>query len=235
VFGRYELGFSYADPEIRIQLTDNEGRVKYERECAGKTESRYLGRTFSAIHVHPVEPVNLPEALTNFLELSFPPLLLSPGSSQIIYLKFPVETGVFLESGEKRDLLDIFSLAPVKFSLYGSPSSGVITRWYYSDLYMDIPVTDKRREGVMTLLLKNSGTETATISRAVFDGASMCIFYGERVAMTATMEIHSPSIAHTTFSDTAPADCPNRAIDLYLSRAFSITTGKGYFMEAGTI
>jgi len=53
--------------------------------------------------------------------------------------------------------------------------------------------------------------------------------------MTALMEILSPLIAHTTFSDTAPMDCPNRAIDLFLARGFSITNRKGYFMEAGTI
>jgi len=229
------MGFSYADPDIRIQLTDKAGLVKYERDCAGKKESRYLSRTFSAIHIHPVEPVNLPEALTHFLEISFPSLLISPGAEQTIYLKFPVEIGVFLESGDKTDPLDVFSLVPVKFSLYGSPSSGVITRWYQSDLYTDIPLIDLRREGVMSLLIKNSGSETMTVSRAVFDSGSMCLFYGDRVAMTATMEILSPLIAHTTFSDIAPEDCPNRAIDLYLTRGFSITNRKGYFMEAGTI
>jgi hypothetical protein len=162
-------------------------------------------------------------------------LLISPGAEQTVYLKFPVENGVFLESGGETDPLDVFSLAPVKFCLYGSPSSGVITRWYESDLYTDIPVTDLRREGVMSLHIKNSSTETTTVSRAVFDSSSMSLFYGDRVAMTATMEILSPLIAHTTFSDTAPADCPNRAIDLYLARGFSITNRKGYFMEAGTI
>jgi hypothetical protein len=229
------MDFSYADADIQIQLTDNKKLVNYERDCAGKKESRYLSRTFSAILLHPVEPVNLPEALTHYLEISFPPVLISPGVEQIVYLKFPVEIGVFLESEGKTDPLDVFSLAPVKFSLYGSPSSGVITRWYKSDLYTDIPVTDPRREGVMSLQIKNSGTETMSVSRAVFDSSSMCIFYGSRVAMTAAMEILSPLIAHTTFSDTAPADCPNRAIDLYLARGFSITNGKGFFMVAGTI
>ncbi|MDD1702375.1 MAG: DUF432 domain-containing protein [Methanoregula sp.] len=235
MFGRYEMGFSYADPDIRIQLTDNDGLIRYERDCAGKKESRYLGRTFSAIHIHPVEPVNLPETLTRFLEISFPPLIVSPGAEQTIYLKFPVEIAVFLESGEKMDPLDVFSLVPVKFSLYGSPSEGVITRYYQSDLSTTIPVTDPHREGVMCLCVKNSGTETMTVSRAVFDSNSMCLFYGDRVAMTATMEILSPIIAHTTFSETAPADCPNRAIDLYLARGFSITRGKGYFMGAGML
>jgi uncharacterized protein len=229
------MGLSYEDADIRIRLTDTDNLVKYERDCAGNKESRHISHTFSAIHINPVEPVNLPETLTHFLEISFPPLLLSPGAEHDVYLKFPVEIGVFLEYGDTRDLLDIFSLVPVKFSLYGSPSSGVITRWYKSDFYMDIPITDPLREGVMSLHIKNSGTETTTISRAVFDSSSMCLFYGSRVAMTATMEILSPLIAHTTFSDAAPADCPNRAIDLYLNRGFSITTRKGYFMEAGTI
>lgn len=235
VFGRYELGFSYADPDIRIQLTDHDGLIKYERECKSKKESKFLGRTFSAIHIHPVEPVNLPETLTNYLEIAFPPLILSPGASQTIYLKFPIEIGVFLESGENRSLLDIFSLAPVKFSLYGTPNSGVITRWCYSDIYTEMPVTDKRREGVMTLLIKNSWTDSVTVTRAVFDGPSMHIFYGSRVAMTATMEILSSLISHTSFSDIAPEGSLNRSIDLYIMRGFSLPTQKGFYMEAGTI
>jgi len=228
------MDYSCTVPGIRIRISDTGSLLRYERECNGSREEKYLGRTFSAIHIYPVEPVNLPETLTRYLELSFPPIVLPPGAEQTIYVKFPVEIGVFLESGTKQSPFDVFSLVPVKFSLYGLPSSGVITRLYKSDVFTEIPQVDPCREGVMTLTLKNSRAENANISRAVFDSSSMCIYYGSRVAMTATLEIFSEYLACTTFSDTALPDCPNRAIDLYRASTFALSGAKGYFMEAGT-
>ncbi len=234
VFGRYPLDYSHAAQDIKIRLSDAGSLLKYERDCRGSREERYLGRSFSAIHIYPVEPVNLPEPLTRYLEIAFPPLVLPPGAEQTVYVKFPVEIGVFLESGGKQSPLDVFSLVPVKFSLYGLPSSGVITRWFKSDLFPIIPTVDLYREGVMALTLKNCRTENAKVSRAVFDSSSMCLYYGSRVAMTATLEVFSEYLARTTFADAAPPDCPNRAIDLYRASSFALTGTKGYFMEAGT-
>lgn len=234
MFGRYGIDFSYSDPDIRLRFTQSDGLVQYERDCAGEHTSRYLGRTFSAISVHPVEPVNLPETLTRFLEISFPPLILPAGAEQRIYVKFPVEIGIFLESAGKNEPLDVFSLAPAKFSLYGTPSSGVITRIYRSSLFTEIPDTDPRKEGVLELTVKNQRTETTTVTRAVFDSGNMSIFYGDRVVMTATLEIYSEYLARTLISDQAPDGCPNRAIDMYPANQFSIPTVNGYFMEAGT-
>jgi Uncharacterized conserved protein len=234
VFGRFPLDYSYDNKDIRIRLSNTGSLLRYERECRGSREERYLSRSFSALHIYPVEPVNLPEPLTRYLEIAFPPVVLPPGAEQTVYVKFPVEIGVFLEPGGKQSPLDVFSLVPVKFSLYGLPSSGVITRWFKSDLYPEIPAVDLCREGVMALTLKNSRAENAKVSRAVFDSSSMCLYYGTRVAMTATLEVFSEYLARTTFTDAAPPDCPNRAIDLYRASPFVLTGTKGYFMEAGT-
>jgi hypothetical protein len=234
VFGRFPLDYSTSGPDISIRLSDAGSLLKYERDCQGNREERYLGRSFSAIHIYPVEPVNLPEPLTQYLEIAFPPVVLPPGAEQTVYVKFPVEIGVFLESEGKQAPLDVFSLMPAKFSLYGLPSSGVITRLYKSDLFTAIPTVDLYREGVMALTLKNCRTENAKVSRAVFDSSSMCLYYGSRVAMTATLEVFSEYLARTSFTDTAPSDCPNRAIDLYRTSSFALTSTKGYFMEAGT-
>ncbi|MFA5332695.1 MAG: DUF432 domain-containing protein [Methanoregula sp.] len=223
------------DSEIRLRFSNHDDLVRYERDCAGNEESRCLSRSFSAVCIHPVEPVNLPEALTRFLEISFPPLILPAGSEQTVYVKFPIEIGIFLESAGKCDSLDVFSLAPTKFSLYGTPSSGVITRFYRSGISTVIPDTDPLREGVIRLTIRNQRTETTIVGRAVFDSGDMSIFYSNRrVAMTATLEIYSEYLARTLVADEPPEDCPNRSINMYPASQFSIPTVKGYFMEAGT-
>ncbi|MCX6689087.1 MAG: DUF432 domain-containing protein [Methanoregula sp.] len=233
MFGRYERDLVYADPEVNLRI-DQAGTIPvYIRECNGTRIEKYLGTDYDAIHICPVEPVNLPQEITHHLEIAFPTLVLPPAAQKTIYLKFPVEIGVFFEFRHEMSVLDIFSLVPTKFSLYGPPSNGVITRWYQSALFHKIPETELHREGALELSLVNHCTETVEVTRAVFDSHHMNLFYGDRVGMTGTMEILSPLIALTTFAPTAPAGCPNKSIDLYTSRKFAVGPGKGYMMESG--
>ncbi|MDD3136247.1 MAG: DUF432 domain-containing protein [Methanoregula sp.] len=233
MFGRYERDFEYSDADVKLRI-DRSGTIPvYTRDCNGAHVEKYLTGDYNAIHICPVEPVNLPEEITHHLEIAFPEIVLPPEVKQTIYLKFPVETGVFFEIHREMDVLDIFSFVPTRFSLYGRPDAGVITRWYRSDLYSCVPATDLHREGVLELALVNHCATTVEISRAVFDSHHMTIFYGERVGMTATMEVWSPAIAQTTFATTPPPGCPNRSIDLYTSQKFPVGPMKGYMMESG--
>ncbi len=137
MFGHYSRDFAFTDSDIHIHLEQENGLPKYVRDCCGNRAEKLLPAAFEGFHIHPVEPVNLPTAITRYLEISFPLLVLPPSRETTIYLKFPVEAGVFLEVNGKSNLLDIFSLAPSKFSLYGLPSSGIITRWYASEVYSE--------------------------------------------------------------------------------------------------
>jgi uncharacterized protein len=233
VYGRYERDLVYVDPDVNLRIERADTIPVYVRECKGARIEKYLAADYDAVYVCPVEPVNLPQEITHHLEIAFPTIVLPPAAKKIIYLKFPVEIGVFFEIRREMSVLDIFSLVPTKFSLYGLPGMGVITRWYRSDIFPGIPVTDPHREGVLELSLVNRCTTTVEISRAVFDSYHMNLFYGERVGMTATMEVLSPVIALTTFAPVVSAACPNSSIDLYTSRKFAVGPGKGYMMESG--
>ncbi len=233
MFGRYERDFEYSDADVKLRI-DRSGTIPvYTRDCNGAHVEKYLTGDYHTIHICPVEPVNLPEEITHHLEIAFPEIVLPPEVKQTIYLKFPVEIGVFFEIHQEMGVLDILSLVPTRFSLYGRPDAGVITRWYQSDLYSCVPATDLHREGVLELALVNHCATTVEISRAVFDSHHMTIFYGEHVGMTATMEVWSPVIAQTIFATTPPPGCPNRSIDLYTSRKFPVGPMKGYMMESG--
>ncbi len=233
MFGRYERDPGYSDADVKLRI-DRSGTIPvYTRDCNGAHVEKYLTGDYNAIHICPVEPVNLPEEITHHLEIAFPAIVLPPGAKQTVYLKFPVEIGVFFEIRREMGVLDIFSLVPTRFSLYGRPDAGVITRWYWSEIFSSVPSTDLHREGVLELALVNHCAATVEISRAVFDSHHMTLFYGERVGMTATMEVLSPVIALTTFATTPPPDCLNRSIDLYTSRKFPVGPMKGYMMESG--
>jgi uncharacterized protein len=236
VFGYHPGDFSYTEKDLTITI-DRSGPVpRYERECIGDRIKKILAVSpEAAITVSPVEPVNLPIEIAHHLEIVFPKIVMQPGQTMAINLKFPVEIGVFLQSGTDTSVIDIFSLNPSKYSLYGKPVTGLITRYYESDIYTVPPETDPHREGVMNLTLTNRYAGAVEVSRAVFECHAMKLFYGSRVGMNAMMEIISSAIAITSFEETPPPECPTRGIDLYSSRKLPIIPEQGFYMESGVV
>lgn len=232
VFGLHPGDFSFTEKDLTITIDRSGPSPRYERECTGNRIRKILAISpEAAIIISPVEPVNLPVEIAHHLEIVFPRIVMQPGESMAVNLKFPVEIGVFLQAGMDTSVFDIFSLNPSKYSLYGKPVTGLITRYYESDIYSEPPETDPHHEGVMTLTIANHYTGAVEVSRAVFECHAMKLFYGSHVGMNARMEISSSAIAVTSFEETAPAGCPTRGIDLYSSRKLPIIPERGFYMD----
>jgi hypothetical protein len=236
VFGHHSGDFSHVEKDLAITI-DRSGPVqRYTRRCGeSRIETLLAIKPDAVIIISPVEPVNLPEEIAHHLEIVFPRIILQPGEIMTVCLKFPVEIGVFLQTGTDTSVIDIFSLNSAKYSLYGQPVTGLITRYYESDIFQEPPVTDMHREGVMTLTLRNRYAGAVEVSRAVFECNGMKLFHGSYVGMRAVMEIISSAIAVTSFEVLPPPGCPNRGIDLYSSRKLPIIPEQGYYMESGVI
>ncbi len=233
MYGTYNENFSYTSPDLSLSFSGTPGNRRYKRECSGKRVEKNLASDIGRIIINPVEPVNLPDGLTSHLEISFDPVVIKPGDEQVIFLKFPVETAVFLESGGIYDVLDIFSLVSTKYSLYGQPETGCITKWVRSGVYTEIPETDHLREGVMELKFRNSGSGWAEVSRAVFLNTDMHLYYGDIVSMAAVMEIWNPKLARTTFLRRPLINEMTPSVELYTARKLPIVQQSGYTMEQG--
>jgi len=233
VFGRYEGDISYTDNFVTINLERSAEIPRYVRSCCGERVEKVLSFGKGTIIINPVEPVNLPLPLTRLLEIAFPATALLPQSEQQVFLTFPLEIGVFLEAGGDLHVLDTFSRTPTKYSLYGSPGAGQITRLHQSRMYGKIPAVDRFSEGVLALTLKNTSAETIEVSHAVFDSNSMHIFYGEYVAMTAVMEVYSPMIARTSVDERITVSGMTPCIELYMAHRIPAVHGKGHLMEFG--
>jgi DNA-binding protein len=65
------------------------------------------------------------------------------------------------------EIIDTFSLGRPKFSLYGTPRHGVITRFGRSGRHREIPAVDGSREGVLKLSIRNQLEEWTRVSRVV--------------------------------------------------------------------
>jgi len=233
MYGMYEDQFTYQGQDLSVAIAGSSGDRHYIRECIGNRVEKNLASDIGKIIINPVEPVNLPDGLTNHLEISFDPVVIKPGDEQVVYLKFPVETAVFLESGGTYDVLDIFSLVSTKYSLYGLPETGCITKWYRSGVYSKIPETDSLREGVVELKLRNLGSVWVEVSRTVFLNTDMHLYYGDIVSMAAVMDIWNPKLARTSFLHRPLRSNMTPSVELYTARKIPIVQQSGYMMEQG--
>jgi hypothetical protein len=233
VFGRYEGDISYTGDDVSIRLDRSRGLPRYERVCCDERVVKSLSHFTGTIIINPVEPVNLPVPLARHLEIGFPMIALPPGTSQTLFLVFPLEIGVFLVAGGDVHVLDIFSLSKSKFSLYGTSDAGVITRWHHSEVYTTKPDPDRHKAGVLNLSIRNRSAETVEVSRAVFDSDSIHLFSGDRVEMSGQMEIFSPRIARTDIRTAPPMPGMERCIEIYTAKKIPVVQGKGFLMESG--
>ncbi|MCM2466278.1 hypothetical protein DIC75_08110 [Methanoculleus sp. CWC-02] len=232
MFGRYRGTFHRDDGDILVEAEQNGGLLTYRRRCEGQTFERLLVSKTGEIVINPIEPVNLPKDITDFFQIEFSPMVIEPGVTQTVYLKFPIEIGVFVESARDIEVVDVFAPGSQKYTLYGSPTNGVIARCYESAVYPEIPRVEPFREGVMELSILNAYREWVEVSRVVFESTDMKIYYGDFVAATATMKILTKTMAETNFVDAPLRPGMVKSIELYTARKIP-AIDRGYLMEWG--
>ncbi|WP_158303608.1 DUF432 domain-containing protein [Methanosphaerula palustris] len=233
VYGTYGYEATIGTDQINLSISRRSGMVEYSRNCAGATVKKHVASLDGRIIINPIEPVNLPEEVTRYLEVQFEPLLLEPSSHQTVYLTFPVEIGVFIAAQEDVHLVDIFSLNQPRYSLYGQPDWGYITRWHRSVLYHEIPITDPLREGVLALEIKNDASTWVEVNRAVFDSVGMKIYYNSFVAMWAEMRIINSTVAETNFFDSPLVRGMTRSLEHYTIMKIPGLHREEFLMDAG--
>ena len=247
MYGTYTGTISIDSEHFTLNITKEDQFLRYTRTFSNEKVEKILPPTGTGeIFIHPVEPVNLPSHITKFLEIRFEPVILAPTSTQEIFLHFPVEFGVFVGKGKVTENLDIFSFCAPKYSLYGSPGSGVICRWVKSRVFPQFPVADRLKQGVLHLRMKNMCQSYVEVSRAVFEADGMRLFFGDFAGMSAEMTVMSSEVAETMFLDRPPAADMKPAIelfranflpgmDLYAAKKLPRVEKNGFLMEWGLV
>jgi len=242
VFGEFTPPWSSEGGGLSLSLEMREGHYQYRRVLAGAHVERSISVGLSRLLVHPVEPFDTAPGIASHLEVEFPRLMLEPGATETIHLTFPIDIGVFVEGLRETEILDVFSVEKPKYSLYGSPRKGVITRFAKSARHREVPAVDGAREGVLKLAIRNSLTEWTGVSRIVLPGEEMHLYVGEYAAMLAMMRITRRYAAEVTGVDRPLAGGMRRAHDLFTARRIHRIGGgphlpgverKGFLMEEG--
>ena len=234
MFGSFDIADFHSQIEdVNIKFEKVGEFFKYIREGDEKVEKMVFSKSGRVI-VNPVEPVNLPKRITNFLLIKFNrPFLAEPKSSTEIFLTFPIEIAVFVAAKRSVGLVDVFSLIKPKYTLYGNPRNGTICRYWESAIHSEIPTTDNHREGVMKLRVTNSDDEWVEINNLVFDVYGMKIYYDEEcVCVTASVNVVSPKVAETMFLERAIRDGMKKSLELYTARRMGVPRNR-YVMEWG--
>jgi hypothetical protein len=233
VFGEFDYSFRYDSDDLSLWFERSDSLVTYNRRVGEHTFRKFIGGDPGRIIINPVEPVNLPEEVTRFLEIHFTSLVLGPESSQVVYLTFPVEIGVFLESKGDYDVLDIFTLAGLKYSLYGPAEEGIITRYAESQVHDRIPDTDLLHNGVLALSITNSSRSWVEVSRIVIDAGNLTLFYGDTVYAAASMTILSRDLADIRIAEKSPEDGMKQSVLVLKTKKTLIPDKMPFMMEYG--
>jgi len=202
MYSNYDPPFSIEKEGISISVEELEKRWVYKRTLGTDTVEKLILGDGKHIIISPVEPLNTPKEITPNLLIEFEKtLLLAAGARKKIFLTFPVEIGVFIsDKGNKNlQLLDVLTLARKKFTLYGPVSNGIICKHWKSGIYSVSPSPNPLQEGIMELFLRNTTSEWASISKAVFSAYGMKIFYDSDVFMRAHMDILNKNTTETGF------------------------------------
>jgi len=227
---------------LSLSLEMKEGHYLYRRDLAGDLAEKAISVGLSRLLVHPVEPFYTGPETAGHLELEFPPLIIEAGATETIFLTFPVEVGVFVEGIRDTEVIDAFSVVPPKYSLYGTPHKGVITRFARSARHRELPVVDGAREGVLKLTVRNTLTEWAKVSRVVMDSPEMHLYSSDFAGLAAVMRITGREAAEITGTDRALKGGMSRAHDFFTARRIlRLDTAprlpgmerKGFLMESG--
>ncbi len=235
LYGIYDLDeLEISEKGVRITLERHPEHFVYTREFRGGVVERLIVSKRGKVVVNPVEPVNLPRQVCNHLEISFrKPVVVEPKYRETFFLKFPVEIGVFVTGKGDIELIDVFSFAKQKYTLYGDPRNGIICRYWESDPHLSIPEADPLEEGIMRLEIRNTENEWINVGRAVFNVYLMSIYYSDDLVFSnAEMEILSKRVAETRFILSPLRDGMRKSVEIFTPRKVPGLTKK-FFMEWG--
>lgn len=232
LYGDKSLPIDIKIGEIVIQADSQNGLLQYARTCKGKKYNSRLAMVDSAVKIHPVEPFHVPKLLTHLLMIAFEsPILLEPFHSTDIFVTFPVEIAVLVIHKDTEEVLDVFAVSPTKYTLYGNPHDGHICKHWRSPISTEKPECDISREGIMQLSLKNETNQWVTVTKSIFNGYGMKIYFNESVIMMkATMRITGKNGAETDFEDMSSEQELQRSTELFAVKRLSVVSRK-FVME----
>lgn len=233
MFGTNKIPFKIATERFFLETEIRKKGISYLRTLDGtKTEKLIFGVQKSVLII-PVEPVNTPKEIARHLMIHFDvPLLLEPKGQADVFLTFPLEIGLFVEKKDTQ-LIDIFGLVQPRFTLYGDPHSGVLCRYWKSQVLDQSGLYRPFEEGILRLRVKNLSGDWAGMSRVIVDAVSMKIYYkGDLVGLEVNANILNSSTAEVWCPDSPLKEGMHKSNELFEAKKLTLAEHK-FIMREG--
>ncbi len=228
MFGSHEFGTPITFGTITIETYKEGGLPIYYRPPVKKVMFP------SRLIIHPVEPVTQPREITHYLLTELDPsILLAPGDSLTFFVTFPIEIGVYIRFRKHVERIDSFTLTSPKYTLYGTPDSGIICKWWKSKISSNFPEISPFIEGIMKVNAENTGNDWAELKKIVFDAYLMKIYYKAFACMNAEVKVTNPTVARTSFVRKPIQEGMKKALELFTLRKLPIVERNEFVMEWG--
>jgi len=220
---------------VHLQIKKDGNNLHYERTILNDSVEKILLTKDCGIIINPIETNKIRNQVTPYLLIEFEKsVFVEPKGTNNVYVTFPVDIGVFISGHKNYDLLDVFTLARQKYTLYGDPRSGVICKYHKSPVFTSIP-TDMNPliNGVMKLKLINTTDDWIEITKSVFDTHEMKVYFNETlVSMKANMKVISEKIAETEFVNSGIKKGMKKALEVFEPSKIAVSQKK-FTMEEG--
>ncbi|AFS82923.1 DUF432 domain-containing protein [Candidatus Nitrosopumilus sediminis] len=191
-YGLYDIGESLElnlpGTEIRIRkISENVfsySRKNFDDDLIEKIIP--INSSKLQIELCPIRPLNYPARRTAYMYLDVEtPIFLSENSAATVFLRCPIEIGVFFIHDNHKDSLDCFTCDPInsRFCLYGSPESGSLCKYAKSEIVESYDDSIPFVNGVLKVNLKNDLSKGLSISRIVFPISDNSIYYQDSHAI----------------------------------------------------
>lgn len=138
------------------------------------------------IELAPIRPLNTPAKRTNYVYLELEtPIFLSQSSSATVFIRCPIEIGVFIVQGDDRDSLDCFSCDPInsRFCLYGPAESGTLCKYFKTQIVESHNDSIPYLNGVLQVDLSNELSKGLSIEKIVFPVTDNSVYYEDSKAV----------------------------------------------------
>ncbi|HXV46832.1 MAG TPA: DUF432 domain-containing protein [Nitrososphaera sp.] len=122
------------------------------------------------VGIFPNPPLFTPRAIAKNLYLKFrTPIVVDQESQAVVYAKMPIEIGIYRQSKDEEMLIDVFSLRPPQYALYGSPESGVVCRYAETEISTnnDEIKPAKYEEALVRVRIKNDIDNVVRVGKVI--------------------------------------------------------------------
>ncbi len=191
-YGLYDIGESLElnlpNTEIRIKKI-SENVFSYTRKNSDDDLIEKIIPIKSSnlqIELCPIRPVNFPSNRTNYMYLDIDtPVFLSENSSATVFLRCPIEIGVFFVHDNHKDSLDCFTCDSFnsRFCLYGSPESGTLCKYIKTEIVESYDDSIPFINAVLKVTLQNQLSKGLSIGKIVFSLSDNSVYYKDSKAI----------------------------------------------------